>query len=251
MAIKNIIEELQLSIQNSDNSIGNLQNIFSDIAEKLMNNCELNIKNIFFELTEIEFYYFNESKHCDIFTHTHSLQKETSALLYVHESWGNYGGIDITFGNGSFYGGILIRGIKINNTFTAGPSKVRTKLINTLNENINSYNELQVFFDKYPLKILEKKSTKYNIYHSTRYNLGKKDNDKFRYALYRFIRKDYLDEPKGDTFTSRNNLQERSLIKAISSLTLSYKSNEKTTLEKIKNNTTLLEHIEVFKSYND
>jgi len=247
MLKNNSIEKLQKLINSSDNSIQSLQSIFYDMAKELMNNYEFSIKNIFFELTEIEFYYFNESKHCDVFTHIHHLQKETNGILYVHESWGNYGGIDITFGNGDFYGGILIRGIKINSNFIAGPSKVRTELINTLKENINTYHELQNFFNEYPLQILKKEPIEYNIYHSTRYNLGKKQDDKFRYALYRFVREDYLYEPKGNTFISRNNVKERSLLKAISSLTLDIKCNEKTTLNKIENNVILKKGIESFK----
>jgi hypothetical protein len=244
----NIIDKLQLSIQNTNNSIQNLQKIFYEISQELMNNYEYKINNIKFELTEIEFYYFNEFKHCDIFTHTHILQKDTKNILYVHESWGNYGGIDITFGNGEYYGGILIRGIKINDIFIAGPSKVRTELIQQLKINCNSYKELQIFFNQYPLEIMQKESLNHKTYHSSRINLGKKDNDNYRYALYRFVREDYLNEPKNDIiFKSRDNLKERSLLKAISYSTLGYSSNEKSTLEKIKNNQILQNYIKNFK----
>jgi len=242
----NIIDQLQQSIQKSDNSVQSLQKIFYKISEKLLNNYKYKIDNVAFELTEIEFYYYNEYKHCDIFTHTHHLQKNTKGTLYVHESWGNYGGVDMTFGDGNFYGGILIRGIKINDTFVAGPSKVRTELINALDKNLNSYSELQNFFNNHSLKILDKKNVENKIYHSTRINLGKKDSVKYRYALYRFVREDYLNEPINDSFISRANLKERSLLKAISYLTLKYKSNEKSTLEKISNQKILREYIKSF-----
>lgn len=109
----------------------NLENNFERIASEIMNDWILQIENSLFRITEIEFY-FKSDKHNDDYTHGHELQKKIGRW-YFHGS-----GIDITFGNDNYYGGILIRAIYNlgTNKYIYGPIKVVTELLSTL-QNIN------------------------------------------------------------------------------------------------------------------
>jgi len=81
---------------------------FQRIANDLLNNWILKVGNALYRITEIEFYYSGNS-HKDSYIHGHELQQQ-KGKWYFHGS-----GIDITFGDGNTYGGILIRAIyKIN-----------------------------------------------------------------------------------------------------------------------------------------
>lgn len=76
-----------------------------DIADKLFKDFQLQVNESFYRLIDIEFYYYAEGVHEDIYAHQHQAQLE-SAKWYFHGS-----GIDITFGNGKHFGGILVRAI--------------------------------------------------------------------------------------------------------------------------------------------
>jgi hypothetical protein len=67
-----------------------------------------------YRLVEIEFYYHG-TKHLDPFAHQHPLQ-QTSGRWYFHRDGeqyrgGSFKGLDLTFGSGDSFGGILIRSI--------------------------------------------------------------------------------------------------------------------------------------------
>lgn len=250
MGTSNYVLKLQTEIEKSNHTVKNMQQIFYNSAHEIMNDYKLMLNNIEFELTEIEFYYFDCNKHCDIYVHQNELQKETNGFLYAHEnSWGNYGGIDFTFGNGHYFGGILIRGIKINNTFFAGPAKVRNLIVEKIDDNINSYIEFQDYLikNKNNIFLQEKEKTEGSrILHSRRFNLGKQENKEFRNALYRFAREDYLKAKQEKSFTTSSNIKEISMLKAISSLTINYECNEPSTIKKIKANSMLYQYINDF-----
>lgn len=249
--MNNPINDLNNLIKNSDNSIEKMQHIFYSIAEKLMNNYIMKIGNFEFELTEIEFYYFNGEGHSDVYVHSHDLQKSTNTFLYVHESWDNYGGIDLTFGNNEYYGGILIRGIKLKDgKYVAGPAKVRNVLAEIISQDIFSYSELQQYFldNKEIITLQIKDMIQHKILHAPRHNLGKKEDKKFRHALYRFTRDDYIKANKALFFEhSKGNLKDISMLKAISKMTLGYECNEPSTIIKIENNDNLMKGIKAFK----
>lgn len=102
---------------------------FSRIADELMNNYILTVCNAEYRIAEIEFYLHSNS-HPDHYVHKHELQKKYAAWFF-HGS-----GMDITFGNGKDYGGILIRAIyNINNDeYIYGPlNTVRELFINFTN----------------------------------------------------------------------------------------------------------------------
>lgn len=75
---------------------------FQRIANDLLNNWVLNVEDALFRIAEIEFYYKGEN-HIDSYIHSHDLQRH-KGKWYFHGS-----GIDITFGNETSFGGILIR----------------------------------------------------------------------------------------------------------------------------------------------
>lgn len=249
--MNNPINDLNKLINNSDNSIKKMQHIFYSIAEKLMNSYIMKIGDIEFELTEIEFYYFNDEEHSDVYVHSHDLQKSTNTFLYVHQAWDNYGGIDLTFGNNEYYGGILIRGIKLKDKkYVAGPAKVRNVLVDIISRDISSYSELQQYFDdnKELITLQAKEMIQHEILHAPRHNLGKKEDKEFRHALYRFTRDDYVKAEKDRFFeNSKSNLKDISMLKAISKMTLGYECNEPSTIITIENNDNLMKGIKNFK----
>lgn len=98
---------------------------FRKAAESILRNCMISFNNNKYQISEIEFYYCNEN-HPDPFVHKHGNQKKMG-IWYFHGV-----GQDITFGDETSYGGILIRGIKnmVGNEYADGPIKVFDKLFN-------------------------------------------------------------------------------------------------------------------------
>ncbi len=79
---------------------------FGKIASFILTRTVLNVNNILYRFTDLEFYFYQKGIHEDIYAHNHSEQLKFGKW-YFHAS-----GIDITIGNeNGIYGGILIRGI--------------------------------------------------------------------------------------------------------------------------------------------
>ena len=94
---------------------GGVEAGFKRLAEYLMNECVLEVNSEKYQLAEIEFYYYDKENHPDVFVHCDEEQLNSNTF-YVHNKGGIRAGIDITFGNKNYYGGILIRSLKnINN----------------------------------------------------------------------------------------------------------------------------------------
>ena len=83
---------------------------FKRLAEYLMNECVLEVNSEEYQLAEIEFYYYDKENHPDVFVHCSKCQKDNN-LFYFHNA-----GVDITFGNDNYYGGVLLRSIMNKNT---------------------------------------------------------------------------------------------------------------------------------------
>ena len=195
-----------------------------------MNNYVLNIANNGIELCEIEFYYYAEN-HQDEKTLQDEKQK-TTAQLFFHEF-----GIDLTFGDASSYGGILLRGIKHNGKYIAGP------------QNVSEYLQEQIQdLQNQPLNFKEV-SLNDTILHSTRV-MGDKTNQEFAKKLYRFAKENYLNGSPSKEFIKKS-LPEISYFKVISHLTgiydFTYNSDAKSALEAIKQDSELMNNIENFK----
>jgi hypothetical protein len=244
---KDFFKNLQEEIEGK--TIDELQCIFYETAKDLMNNYILKIDNLELELTEIEFYYNDEKYHKDLYAHGNELQK-TSKYLYVHKRAPKRGGIDLTFGNDNFFGGILIRGIKNNNIYVSGPGRVKMHIAEKLNIE-NKYEKIQELFknlkneNKISLKKINSSKDKYPVLHSIRVGLPTEIDEEFYNALYRFARLDHIEAEK-KTLKKEAKLEDIPYLKSISNRTKVCTNfpNEKS--EKINNNKVLIKNINKF-----
>jgi len=178
------------------NDITEIERHFLAFSKQLMNEYVLVIDDIHYELTEIE-YYYQSHEHYDTYLHGKEQQKKFRTL-YVHTK--GRGGFDLTFGNGDFYGGILIRGIKSKELFITGQIRLKKHILKNIGDTLLSkYDSFQEYFDKNKFPIVPKEKediSTHKVFHSTRIGLTNKDKDekkeKFQDAFYRFIREDYL-----------------------------------------------------------
>jgi len=88
---------------------------FDAIASRLLNGVSLVVADQRYRLVEIEFYH-TSTDHPDPFSHCDPLQLEM-ARWYFHRTRGSYRGgsfkgVDVTFSDGTYHGGALIRGIE-------------------------------------------------------------------------------------------------------------------------------------------
>ncbi len=129
---------LQVNFENKETIL----NEFERIADKFSKNIYIKINNSTYRIVDFEFYAYSES-FPDPQTHKNNIQLENSKF-YLHSS-----GIDITFGDGKSYGGILIRGVVkmfdgadqksgFSKTQFDGPQNVATELFSNLNNLTNS-----------------------------------------------------------------------------------------------------------------
>lgn len=118
---------------------------FKEIADLLMNKCVIKKGSKQYELVEIEFYLFTP-EHPDVITYPRDVE---AGRWFFHSS-----GVDLTFESQSksFFGGILIRGIKEmteNGKIIFGPIKCVEELW-------SNFNALEVTDSDYPV-LAEKK----------------------------------------------------------------------------------------------
>ena len=157
------------------------QDVFSKYANKLMNEYCLKVDDKKYNLIEIEFYFYDKENHPDPYIYCNEKQKECGKF-YFHGS-----GMDITFGNGICYGGILIRSImNEEGQYINGSLKLLEELF---------CDEI----DKLKIELIEKDIGKKNIFCSTRVGLQahpldyelltkyKKNFIPYIFRLYRFI----------------------------------------------------------------
>ena len=89
--------------------------VFTELANLLLERTTLYVAGRPYRFTELELYYRSDA-HDDPFTHGDPLQKQLG-YWYFHRSGGTYRsgtykGLDITFGDGAAFGGVLIRGLE-------------------------------------------------------------------------------------------------------------------------------------------
>lgn len=77
---------------------------FDRVADKFSNDILIKVNSAFYRIVDFEFYTFSKA-FPDPHTYKNDLQLQ-NGKLYIHNS-----GVDITFGDGINYGGILLRGI--------------------------------------------------------------------------------------------------------------------------------------------
>lgn len=115
------------------------------IAERILKDAKLQINNSYYRLIDIEFYYYAAGVHEDVYAHQHAAQLETGHW-YFHGS-----GIDITFGNGRNFGGILIRAIaKISPAASRNEYFIEKEIHGPLNVKTEVCRNLNGVFDEVP-----------------------------------------------------------------------------------------------------
>lgn len=112
---------------------------FESVAEILLNRTSWIVGSREFHLAEIEFYY-HSPLHLDPFPHRHPLQTQPGRWFFHRVGRGFRGGtrkgLDLTFGNGASFGGILIRGVRFaekHDPVLSGPSLLVDLLLRLLN----------------------------------------------------------------------------------------------------------------------
>lgn len=108
---------------------------FATLADALLNRTEFRLAGQPHRLLEVEVYYHSLA-HPDPFAHKEPVQLE-GGRWYFHRTRGEYRGgsfkgLDLTFGDGVAYGGILFRGLeKPDGTVVDGPSLLVDHLLKT------------------------------------------------------------------------------------------------------------------------
>lgn len=115
-------------------SVKDYQAWFDILAQEILNNHIFRIRKSFYEITEIEFYIYDDD-HPDANSHATPMQKTSLQMAFhTHGSSfkeGSYKGVDISLGHKKRYGGILIRGLKslADDRLIDGPSKVVDEIL--------------------------------------------------------------------------------------------------------------------------
>jgi|TARA_B110000902_G_C13952015_1_gene453952 hypothetical protein len=120
----------------------NINGSFCKIADLLINEYDLVIVNSVYQVSNIEFYYYNETLHRDDNSHSFKYKRARVRQLlnskwYIHKISINpnfkHKGIDFTFGDGVSFGGILIKEvIRIEDNKKFSQSKFVDELIDVL-----------------------------------------------------------------------------------------------------------------------
>ena len=104
---------------------------FADIAARLLNGWDLSIRGEPYRLAEIEFYHYSPPGHADPFAHRNPIQRLLGRWCFHRAGregggsyrGGSFKGLDLTFGDGQAFGGILIRGfVAPDGALIDGPS---------------------------------------------------------------------------------------------------------------------------------
>lgn len=146
---------------------------FNRITYDLFNKTVLKINEFEYSFFDIEFYY-NHPSHQDGYALEHTIQ---TGQLRAHQF-----GIDISLGHGeNFWGGILIRGLILNDIIYK-KSSVKGQIMNSFRMGKNE------------MELIPKLDTKLDFFRSVRSKLGKPDNNtkmpEMFAAKYRYVIKD-------------------------------------------------------------
>jgi hypothetical protein len=172
-----------------------IEQSFEIMAHTLLTDYQLQINNCRYRLIDIEFYYYAENICEDIYAHKHVAQLQ-SGKWYFHGS-----GIDLTFGDGTNHGGMLIRAMaEVSPTASAenrfilnaihGPLNVKTEIASRLHGAFDPTPNHFYLRDVSADKIAAGMKDPDHIIKTRRIGLnpGNDDSSKFFYdAKYRFV----------------------------------------------------------------
>ena len=158
---------------------------FNRIADQLFNQWLIQVNNNYYRLLEIEFYYDNKANHQDPYIYGRPPQN-TLGDWFFHAV-----GIDITFGEGSTFGGILIRSIEkldadsapAQGECTFGPWNTQQEILKGFNTNIHNGS---VNFNLVSVSETNFSVTKEKTFQSQRIGIKQKDTDTDGYHLKPF-----------------------------------------------------------------
>ncbi|MDD2699365.1 MAG: hypothetical protein PHF17_11245 [Arcobacteraceae bacterium] len=171
------------------------EEIFKTHAEELMSQYALTNEKETFLFKEIEYYFYDETRHPDPYVHGSCKQKFCGEYYY------HYSGLDITFGNGNYSGGILIRGISkiVDNKEEEEPifgpkNSLKRMLCSKLNGGTYKYSDKNT--QGYCIKVCKLKLPLKNItlFSSVRFGLYVHEDD---------LNKDYFKNPQEIPFILR------------------------------------------------
>lgn len=229
----NWLENLHKNLSNVSNN-EEYEDIFWNSSNEIMNNYMLRVDNgkqqLDYFFTELEYYFFDSQKHPDPYVHKHCLQLKSNEF-YIHEMSLNRSGADLTFGNGNYFGGILIRGLQSssNNTFFPGPAVCLIEIITNFTEK-DSYHDIQKNSSFFKL-IKSDSIVTSSILRSTRYGINKSfcDTDfKYLTKLYRFV--------KADNYFKEKQVKEKTkLLMCTHSKDIPYATQQIATIQQWKN----------------
>lgn len=169
-------------------SPSNIPASFDQIANELFNKYVIQVNHNYYRLLEVEFYYNDSKDHNDTYTHGHKWQKRLN-YWYVHPS-----GIDISIGNETATGGILMRSVQKllptptdkKEQYVFGPQNVVTELLSSFHHCFSDEpNTFRLVSPKqYSLHVPPVPQDE--IVQCTRIGLSAKD-ETFRKSLYRYL----------------------------------------------------------------
>ena len=139
---------------------------FECLANSLLNKSKLIVNELPHRIVEIEFYY-HSPKHPDPFAHRGPLQRERGRWCFhrtgrTHQSYrgGSFKGLDLTFGDGIAFAGILLRSVeRPDGELINGPSLLVDYLLNvTEQQSVAALDDLintrQVWDSSSPISML-------------------------------------------------------------------------------------------------
>lgn len=122
-----------------------VESSFERVANLLFTDYILVVNHDYYRLLDIEFYYYAVGTFEDVYAHKHEAQLQMGKW-YFHGS-----GIDITFGNGTCHGGILIRAIaKLTGEGHGDKSGIYKEIHGPLNVKTEIFSSLSSAFEKKP-----------------------------------------------------------------------------------------------------
>jgi len=211
-----LISELNEKIRWQKEESPSPKNLFSELAEFLFKKCHLKIGNRCFYFTELEFYYYSDTKticvnnekivHRDGFCLRDPKQKGTAqqiASVFCHDY-----GMDIVIGTEGDAGGVLVRGLKEkdnkNTLKLAGPHQIFQAIYQALGyTDYSRYNQAEADQKKLEEKIkllkggpdFETPLIMQGFRHMTGQGTNFTENNRlFKYAPYRYVT-DYMEHP--------------------------------------------------------
>lgn len=136
---------------------------FSKLAEYLFTQCALWVSGQYFNLQEIEFYYYGKSNQDVFCIHQGEQYKGEVAAPFCFHQWG----MDLMAGNKETKVGVLIRGIKAmqGTALAYGPSKLFAHILPQQEQYVQSKHgkQLKEMVHKGEIKLIAKKREQGNI----------------------------------------------------------------------------------------